>query len=65
MTLMSDAKFKEKLTCGLENDMSNLANFHQGTQKCKIGTLMGSFCLKKKMYQLKISRGVMCHGNEE
>ena len=27
MTLKSDAKFEEKLTCGLEND-SNLANFH-------------------------------------
>ena len=31
----------------------------------KIGTLMGSFCPKKKMYELKIYRGVMCHGNEE
>ena len=28
MTLKSDAKFEEKLTCGLENDMGNLANFH-------------------------------------
>ena len=35
MTLKSDAKFEEKLTCGLENDMSNLANFHQSTQKCQ------------------------------
>ena len=35
MTLKSDAKFEEKLTCGLENYMSNLANFHQSTQKCK------------------------------
>ena len=43
MTLKSDAKFEEKLTCGLENDMRNLANFHQSV---KIGTLMGSFCLK-------------------
>ena len=31
MTLKSDAKFEEKLTCGLENDMRNSANFHQGT----------------------------------
>ena len=31
MTLESDAKFEEKLTCGLENDMRNLANFHQNT----------------------------------
>ena len=27
----SHAKFEEKLTCGQENDMSNLANFHQNT----------------------------------
>ena len=35
MTLKSDAKFEEKLTCGLKNDMSNLANFHQSTRKCQ------------------------------
>ena len=29
MTLKSDANFEEKLTCGLENDMRNMANFHQ------------------------------------
>ena len=29
MTLKSDAKFEEKLTCDLKNDMRNLANFHQ------------------------------------
>ena len=28
MTLKSDTKFEEKLTCVLENDMRNLANFH-------------------------------------
>ena len=33
MTLKSDAKFEEKLTCGLENDVRNLANFHQSTRK--------------------------------
>ena len=32
MTLECDAKFEEKLTYGLENDMSNLANVHQSTQ---------------------------------
>ena len=31
MTQESDAKFEEKLTCGLENNMRNLANFHQST----------------------------------
>ena len=29
MTLMGDAKLEEKLTCGLENDKKNMANFHQ------------------------------------
>ena len=29
MTFNSDEKFEEKLTCGLESDMRNLANFHQ------------------------------------
>ena len=32
MTLKSYAKFKEKLICGLENDMRNLANFYQSNQ---------------------------------
>ena len=31
MTLKGDTKFYEKLTRGLENDMRNLANFHQST----------------------------------
>ena len=29
MTLECDAKFEEKMTFGLENDMMNLTNFHQ------------------------------------
>ena len=33
MTLESDAKFEEKATCGLENDMRNLANVHQSARK--------------------------------
>ena len=32
MTLEPDAKFQEKLTCSLENNMRNLANFHQSTR---------------------------------
>ena len=34
MTLKSNAKFEEKLTCCLENDVKNLANFYQSTGKC-------------------------------
>ena len=33
MTLKSDAKCEEKLTCRLENDIRNLANFDQSTKK--------------------------------
>ena len=32
MTLERDAKFEEKLTSGLENDIRNLANFQQSTR---------------------------------
>ena len=35
MTLKSDAKFEEKVTCYLENYMRNLENFHQSTRKCQ------------------------------
>ena len=31
--LKSDAKFKEKLTCGFKYDMRNLVNFHPTTEK--------------------------------
>ena len=31
MRLNSDPKFEEKLTCGLENDMRNMASFHRST----------------------------------
>ena len=66
MALNIDAKFEGKLTCGLKNDTRNLANFHQSLFKSlKIGTFMGSFYPKQKMYELKIFRGVLCHENEE
>ena len=31
----------------------------------KLGTFVGSFYPKSKIYELKIYRGVMCHDNEE
>ena len=46
MTLKSDVKFEEKLTCGLENGMRNKAIFTRALESLKIGTLMGSFNLK-------------------
>ena len=33
MTLKEDAKFKEKLTCGLKNDIRNLLNFNARIRK--------------------------------
>ena len=33
MTLKGDSKFEEKLTCGLENDIRNMENFHQSNFK--------------------------------
>ena len=35
MTLKSDAKFEEKLTCGLENDMRNMAIFTRALESFK------------------------------
>ena len=33
MTLKGDAKFGEKMTCGLENDTRHMTNFHQSNFK--------------------------------
>ena len=33
MAMKSDAKFEKKLTYGLENELSNMANFHQSAWK--------------------------------
>ena len=66
MTLKSDAKFeKNPPTCCLENDMWDLQIFTRALKSVKIGPLMGSFCSKQKMYDLKIYRGVMRHDNVE
>ena len=41
MTLKSDAKFEEKLICGLESDVRNLANFYQSIRKSQNWDLDG------------------------
>ena len=64
MILKGDAKCEEKLTCSLENDIIGQI-FTRALESLKIGTLMGSFNPKKKTYELKIHRGVMCYDNEE
>ena len=43
MTLKSDAKFKEKLTCSSKYGIRNLLNFHPNTQKSENFFSMGSF----------------------
>ena len=47
MTLNGDAKFKGKLTRGLENDIRNLVNFHVSSPKSE------NFCpLMSKVYNV-------------
>ena len=66
MTLKIDAKFERKLTCSSKNDMRYLANFHQSTlESLKIGTFIGSFYPKWKIYEIKIYKDAMCYENEE
>ena len=65
MTLKSDAKFKEKLTCGYKYDMRNLVNFHPTIQKFKDLFSMGSFCSKYARFELQKCRGVIFHDTEQ
>ena len=53
MTLECDAKFEEKMTCGLENDMRNLVNF-QHTKFSKLGLSLGLFIQSKKCMSLTL-----------
>ena len=54
MALKIDTKFEGKLTGASKNNMSNLANFHQSTfGSLKLGTFVGSFYRKQKMYELQ------------
>ena len=46
MTLKGDAKFEGKLTCGLENDMRNMANVHQSNLKSQNWDIDGILCSK-------------------
>ena len=55
MKIKSHAKLEEKRTCGLENDMRNLANFHEKLESVKIGILMGSFFPKQKMHEIQLT----------
>ena len=66
MALNIGVKFEGELTCPFKNDIRNFTNFHKSMfRSLKIGTFIGSFYPRQKMYELKIYKGVMCHDNEE
>ena len=65
MALKSDAKFKEKRTCGFKYEMRSLLNFQSTTQKSKNVIPMGYFCPKYMRFELKNYTGVISHDNEE
>ena len=65
MTLKSDAKFKDKLTCGFKYDIRNLVNFHPTTQKAENFTSKSYFCPKCRRFELKIYRGVIFDDTEQ
>ena len=53
MKLKSDEKFEEKLNCGLEDDMRNMANFHQSTWVSKLGFWWDPLIQNRKSMCLK------------
>ena len=57
--LESDANHEEKVTSALENDMKNLANFHQSSQKSQIWDFYWVFYPKQKIMSLKFT-GELC-----
>ena len=65
MTLKSDVKFKEKLTCGFNCEMKNLVIFHLTTQKSENFFSMGSFCPKYTRFVQQKYRGVIFHNTEK
>ena len=65
MTLKSDAKFKEKLTCSFKYDMRNLVNFHATTRKSENFTSIGYFCPKYMRIEVNKYRGVIFHYTEQ
>ena len=52
---------EEKLTCGLESNMRNLANFHKSTWMCQNWDFDGILLSKVKNPLAKNYRGVMCN----
>ena len=53
VTMKSDAKFEGKLTLGFKNDRKNLVNTNVSSGCLKICTLIGYFCRKQVIFELK------------
>ena len=65
MALNVGGKFEGKLTCAFKNDMRSLANFHKIMfESLNIGTFIGLFYPKQKMFEVKIYKRVMCHDSD-
>ena len=56
MTQKSDAKLEEKLTCDLEKDMKNMANFH--LKVLNLGLWWNSLIQSRKSMSLKFTVGL-------
>ena len=58
MALESDAKFEEKLTCHLENNMGIWQIFTRALKSwdSKLGLLLGTFIPSRKCMSLKLTR---------
>ena len=65
ITLTNDPKFEKELSCTLKNDMKNLVNFDPTLESSKSFTLMGSFCPKYVICELKKYKRIMCHYIED
>ena len=65
MTLKTDTKLKEKLTCGFKYDIRNLVNFHPTTEKSEYFTSISFFCPKYIRFELKKYIGVNFHDTEQ
>ena len=65
MILKLHAKFEEKLTCRLENNMRNLTNVHQNTWKFKNWDFDGILLSKTENTRAKTYKGVICNGTKK
>ena len=65
MTLKSDSKFIEKLTCDFKHEAKNFVNFYPTTQESESFFSMGSFCPKYTRFEPEKYRGVIFHWTEQ